>query len=387
MKKLFPYALVLVAVAIVVVVLGQRQVLEPKRQPVESKAVEQQPAENAAIKLGAILPLTGEAASYGEDCRRGVEMAVSDAKSNYKRSIDVIFEDSKADPKTAISAFNKLVKLDRVKGIVGDMFSSTTLAIAPLAQKEDVILLSPTAADEKIPATGDHVFSIYPPASLEGRFMGEMLKQKDISRVVVLYQNQTATKAIADSFSDTIEVRGGTVVLKESIPENKINYRTILEKVSAVRPTTIYISAYRDPVAMLIIAGKEMGVDVVYATQSTLYDEKALVDYANKLDGVLISGPYYGGEGSRKESKEFTGKYIERFSRPPSVWSAYGYDAASILIAAFISSEKNNSKPQNYLSGRVFNGLTGRTEIKKDRSVVKEMVLYKIKNNKFTQIK
>src|SRR5262245_46156569 len=115
------------------------------------------------LKIGALLPLTGEAASYGVDCRQGVEVAVDEAR---KKSIPVtmIYEDTKADPKEAVAAFNKLANVNKVSAILGDMFSSTTLAIAPLAQQAGITLLTPTAADEKIPATGDLIFSIYPSA-------------------------------------------------------------------------------------------------------------------------------------------------------------------------------------------------------------------------------
>nr|VFJ50482.1 MAG: ABC-type branched-chain amino acid transport system, substrate-binding protein [Candidatus Kentron sp. FM]VFJ51185.1 MAG: ABC-type branched-chain amino acid transport system, substrate-binding protein [Candidatus Kentron sp. FM]VFK08853.1 MAG: ABC-type branched-chain amino acid transport system, substrate-binding protein [Candidatus Kentron sp. FM] len=343
------------------------------------------PQPQQTIKIGAILPLTGDAASYGEDCRRGIELALEDSSRPYQRSIDIVFEDTKADPKTAISAFNKLVNVDKIQAVIGGMFSSTTLAVAPLAQQAGIILLTPTAADEKIPATGDHIFSIYPSASSEGHFMANRLEEQVIGRIAVLYQNQTATKTIAAAFVETIQSRGGSVILNESIPDGKYAYRSIMEKVAARRPTAIYLSAYRDPVALLIIIGKEMGLDVVYATQSTLYDEKALSDYPGKLDGVLISGPYFDESSVSWEMISFSTRYKEKFLRAPSVWSAYGYDAADILTYALMRSARDASKPQDKLAGQTFNGLTGRTKIKADRTIEKEIVLYRIEKNVFVR--
>ena len=54
-----------------------------------------------ALRIGALLPLTGDAASYGEDCRHGIELAVENARKKQPRQIEIIFEDTKADPKTA----------------------------------------------------------------------------------------------------------------------------------------------------------------------------------------------------------------------------------------------------------------------------------------------
>src|ERR1017187_10767635 len=69
------------------------------------------------LKIGVILPLTGDAASYGVDCRRGIEMEVDNIRKQQEHEIDVDFEDSKADPATAVAAFNKLANVDRAKAV------------------------------------------------------------------------------------------------------------------------------------------------------------------------------------------------------------------------------------------------------------------------------
>jgi branched-chain amino acid transport system substrate-binding protein len=192
-----------------------------------------------------------------------------------------------------------------------------------------------------------------------------------------------ATKAIADAFAAAVRRRGGDVNTFESIPEEKSSYRSLLDKVAASSPTCVYISAYRDPVALLITMGRELGIKTLFATQSTLYDDKTLVDYANKLNGVLISGPYFDTSNDAQAVVSFSAEYKTRFGRSASVWSAYGYDAANILVDAFMEAAKDHTSPKSKLAGRVFNGLTGRTEIKPDRSVDKEMVLYRIQGNRF----
>ncbi len=77
--------------------------------------------------------------------------------------------------------------------------------------------------------------------------------------------------------------------------------------------------------------------------------------------------------------------YRFRYGGPPSVWSAYGYDAADILIHAILKAEQDKTSPTAELSGHEFTVLTGQTEIRTDRSVVKEMVLYRVVDNKFVK--
>ena len=334
--------------------------------------------------VGAILPLTGDAASYGQECRQGMDIAASEWAARIS-GLKVSYEDSKADPKQAVSAFNKLVGVDRVDAIIGDMFSSTTLAIAELAQQKGIVLLSPTAADERIPATGDRISTIYPPATQEGRFMADALDSSALSRVVVLYQNQTATKAIADAFAAEVIKRGGSVLLAEAISEEKTVYRSVMDKVAALNPSCIYLSAYRDPVALLITQGRELGISAVYASQSTLYDAKALADYAGKLDGVLVSGPFFDENDVASDGAVagFAKEYNRRHGRNPSVWAAYGYDSLNILLQARDDATKAGQMLHQALPGKDWPGLTGTTAIAPDRSLEKQMVLYRIKDNRF----
>jgi ABC-type branched-subunit amino acid transport system substrate-binding protein len=87
------------------------------------------------INIGIIVPLTGDAAVYGNALKKGLDLAVDEINKTggiKGKKVSLIYEDSQADPKTAISAFNKLVTVNKVSLIIGDMFSSTTLSIAPL---------------------------------------------------------------------------------------------------------------------------------------------------------------------------------------------------------------------------------------------------------------
>ena len=338
------------------------------------------------FKIGAILPLTGDAASYGQECRQGMEVA-SIAWATRMSGLRVSYEDSKADPKQAVAAFNKLVGVDRVDAIIGDMFSSTTLAIAGMSQQKGLVLLSPTAADERIPETGDKIFTIYPPAAQEGHFMADSLGETALSRVVVLYQNQAATKTIADAFSSGVTKRGGTVLLVETISEEKTSYRSVMDKIAALKPSCVYLSAYRDPVANLIVQGRELGISTIYASQSTLYDAKALEDYAGKLDGVLVSGPFFDENNTALTgaTADFANEYNRRYGKKPSVWAAYGYDALNILLQAHNDAVNDDKFLNQTLPGKDWPGLTGTTSIAPDRSVRKQMILYRINGNKFVR--
>jgi branched-chain amino acid transport system substrate-binding protein len=128
------------------------------------------------ITIGAILPLTGGYAQYGNYMRQGMELALEDAINSGKiisNEIQLIFEDSQADPKKSVSAINKLIEINLVTACI-PATSGVTLAIKPIANKNEVILVNATAISPQIEDSSDYVYSIIPDAAFEGKFLAEI---------------------------------------------------------------------------------------------------------------------------------------------------------------------------------------------------------------------
>jgi hypothetical protein len=79
------------------------------------------------IKIGGVYALTGKAASFGKEVKNGVDSAVDaiNEKGGIEgRKLLVVSEDTQSDPKHAVSAFEKLITVDRVPAAVGFITSS-----------------------------------------------------------------------------------------------------------------------------------------------------------------------------------------------------------------------------------------------------------------------
>ncbi len=166
--------------AIVVVLISVLAVLVVTRR--ESSA--------ESVRIGAILPLTGDAGSYGVGLERGMELALENVNEHggiNGRTLGVVVEDSQADPAKAVSAFNKLRTVDGVPMVIGDMFSAGTLAIAPIAERNKVVLLSPSASAVELTEAGDYIFRIYPSDTYDGMYLATYArKEMHAARVAVI---------------------------------------------------------------------------------------------------------------------------------------------------------------------------------------------------------
>jgi|GEM_PF-1798327 len=283
----------------------------------------------AKYKIGAILPLTGEAATYGTSCREGMEVAAS------QLGVDLIVEDSAAEPKRAIAAFQKLHSVDHVRVVLGDMFSAPTLAFAPLAQARGVVVISPTSGAEAVPRTGSCIFSLYPTAQQEGRFMAEYLQRLSSQggSVGVIASQEEVYRGLADGFSGALQDSPAWKVAFTALlaPDTRDFKNAVTKYIHGAETSALYMAGSKTFVANLVRQATQAGYVGTFLSQSTLFDPDLGKRFGSYLDGILFSGPYFDVHASTKPTKGFVASFQQKFRNQPDVWAAYGYDA--VLVA------------------------------------------------------
>lgn len=335
------------------------------------------------VKIGALLPLTGDNASYGVDCRKGMELALEEYNAANKQKAVIFFEDTKADPKTAVTAINRLITMNKPKIIVGDMFSNTTLAVAPIAQQNGIVLITPTAALETIPATGDHIFTIYPTSKYEGQFVASYALKKGLKRFGVIKQQVQVAEEIGDAFADKVNSEQGEVVFNEVVPSDVKDFRNILSKFINKNVDAVFVSAYRDEAGNIIKQARELGYNKLFLSQSTLYDDKVLQLFGKSVEGVIFSAPYFNDLAESNTIKVFQAQFQKKYQTKPNIWAAYGYDVVNLALKAADQSEKSQKPLTQTLSDFKFDGVTGPMSFFPNRTVDKTMEMFTIKNNSF----
>ncbi|RKZ20523.1 hypothetical protein DRQ23_08955 [bacterium] len=171
---------VLVGIVVIAVVVGI--LVYPKKTK-----------EPEVIKIGAILVLTGPDAKAGQSAREGIELAVNEINSagGIKGNLlEIVYEDDAGDPAKAVSAAKKLIDIDKVPAVIGPMWSSSVLAVAPIAEKKKVVILSPTASAPSITKAGDYIFRNTYSDVFEGTKAAEFAYKKlGLKQAAVTYIN------------------------------------------------------------------------------------------------------------------------------------------------------------------------------------------------------
>jgi branched-chain amino acid transport system substrate-binding protein len=344
--------------------------------------------EEKEIKIGAILPLTGDNASYGTAIQKGIELGLEEINKvngiNGKK-LTILFEDDQADPQKSVAAYKKLTSVDKVPMILGGVFSASTLAIAPLAEKDKVVLLSPTSSAVEITQAGDYIFRIYPSDAYDGIFLADFtVKELKAKTASILYMQVASISAITKVFREQFEANGGKLLDVLGYNEGESDFRSQISKIKKSNPDIVFIPSYLKETAVQLKQMKELGLNKPLLAVSSFNDPKIFELAGNAAEGVIFSTPVFDPEGKASAIVKFLDSFAAKYNEKPNIWAGYGYDVVRIAALAMEKGDAKADKIKDALySIKNFPGVTGSTSFDKNGDVNKELKIMAAKSNKF----
>jgi branched-chain amino acid transport system substrate-binding protein len=289
----------------------------------------------ATIRIGAIDPLTGPFAAYGEPVRDGMILAVDEINTGGGiggRKIELLLEDDGGDPKTAVNAFTKLATLSKVPLIVGPLSSAASMATAPLADRYHVVQLSTLAGTIDLTKAGDYVFRIYPSSEVGSRYIaGVAVNRFKAKRAAILYPNDSFGVTSKRFVTEVVEQAGVKVVAVETYNDGDRDFRTQLTKIKQAKPDVLLCSAYYEEGAQILVQAKQLGLTVPVLGEDGWFGPIAAVA------GDALKSLYFANVAFAPEYKDnqpmmqFIAAFERRFKRMPNSYSAAGYAAVYVV--------------------------------------------------------
>ena len=334
------------------------------------------------VRIGVVLPLSGDAATYGVSLRTGADLALRRVNTDGGiggHPVSLIYEDSKASPKDAVTALNKLISIDKTHLVIGGMFSHTTIAMGPVAQRSRVVLLSPTASAMAVPQLGDYVFSIYPSDAQDGRFLASALAHRTTTgaTVAVVFSQVEAMETCKDAFAARLNELGHPeIVLQEPLPQGAQDLTPVVARIAVEKPDWVFLATFLPETAQILRKAHQQALDVKFLGISTCYDPKLFELAGSSSAGLLFSAPAFDESSDVSAIRQFVKEYEGEYGRKPDVWAAYGYDAVMIAAESLRRCAGDLNGLRDALGGiRGFEGATGTTTIKEDGSSDKSLRL------------
>ncbi|MEM1330040.1 MAG: ABC transporter substrate-binding protein [Planctomycetota bacterium] len=339
------------------------------------------------VVFGAVLPLTGEVANWGQDSAKGIELAIKQANAEstmYRFS--VTFEDSKGQASEAVAATRKLVTIDKAVAIIGDNVSGPTVAIVPVADGFGVPVISPSASSPKLTGMSRYFFRVFPSNSAEGSFMADFAAEKlGAESVAILYINNDFGVGLQEVFEASFKEIGGSVGNVFGYNEDETDFRPFLTRVLSARPDAVYVAGYYKDGGAILRQAEELGLDVPFLGSTTFEDPQLLSIAGRAAEGLIYPvSTGYDATSTDANVADFQEAFRDQFSQDPGLVAALAYDCAVILTNAVEGSGPTASEIRDQMAATTsFIGATGEMTFDEHGDVHKPIYLRTVRDGAF----
>jgi branched-chain amino acid transport system substrate-binding protein len=342
----------------------------------------------SSIKIGAILPLTGDAAEYGRNDRDGITLAVNQANAAggiRGQKIQVDFEDCQTDAKRAIAAFGKL-RSAGVDVLIDDAISTVSLATVPLLAENKTVLISTGASNPSLSGASPYFFRIWNSDAYEGEVAADYLKRQSpaAKKVVILYDNNDYGKGLHDVLAKELAASDVRIVGSESFETDARDFRSQVAKIKAAAPDYVYLVGYAAQTGPATRQLREGGVRAVIVGTVAMQDPEYVKLASDAAEGAVYPFP---APPSGSAVSEFQSAFRKAYGKDPGLLDDCGFDAANLIIDAFRHGATTGEQVREQLTKvREFHGASGVISFDAKGDVRKPMIMKSIKNGQFVPL-
>lgn len=314
-------------------------------------------SEEEVIKIGAIVFLTGNQASLGDEIINSFQIAKEDFEKKTGKKLELVIEDSKDDPAQAISAYQKL-KLQGHRLIIttGD---AVTAALIPLAEEDNIVLLSTVVASDDL--SSEWMFRVWTTGSQHGEVLAYQANKLNISDVAIISLENIFSNSVISAFENDVNDNISIVSQeKYQIADNDV--RTQLTRIKQANPDVLLITGFGPTYPVIFKQAKELQINA-----TILADGSISIPYFFFSAGgyEVINDTYFVGTEFDNTNKENVALFRNRYSNlsdyEPSFTAAFGYDTLYVAASVLNQCDSSNANELRICLEEIsdYNGLLG----------------------------
>lgn len=341
------------------------------------------------IKIGEVGTMTGSEATFGVSTHQGISLAIEqiNAAGGVKgKKLQLISLDDQGKPEEAATAVTRLITQDHVIAILGEVASSRSLAMAPIAQNYKIPMITPSSTNPKVTEQGDYIFRVCFIDPFQGTVMAKFAKEQlKATKIAILRDvKNDYSVGLANFFTETFKKSGGEIVIDQSYSAGDIDFKSQLTAIRTKNPEAIFVPGYYTEVGLIARQAKELGIQAPLLGGDG-WDSPKLKEIGGEAINQSYFSNHYSAEDQSPTVQNFVGKYKEVYHNTPDSLAAMGYDATRVLADAMTRTKTLNSTDLRdaIAATKDFAGVTGKITIDSQRNALKSAVVLKVENGDY----
>jgi branched-chain amino acid transport system substrate-binding protein len=319
---------------------------------------------STTVKIGAVLPLSGPLAAYGQRTLDGMKLMVEKVNAAggvNGKTLELEIENDENDTTKASNAVLKLIGLKKTLAIVGPIISTVCLAVGRDCEKKQVVMITPTATNDTVTAQGDYVFRACFNDSFQGVAMAKFAVEELKLKSVVAFQDTTSDYSVGlcKRFSETFTQLGGQSLPLLSYKQGDTEFTAQLRKAREAGAETIFIPGYPPELPLIINEARSLGLTIPLLGADGWDNDDVIKNAGQNLVNSYFAAAFsreMGAPALDEFLKLATAKGIEN----PGSFEALGYDSVGLVVAAIQASGAGfDALPLDQQRQAIQKGLTG----------------------------
>ncbi|GBC68653.1 Leu/Ile/Val-binding protein [archaeon HR01] len=364
------------AVVALLIGLGAGIALAPAIFPPQATTITQQVGFTGKLTIGALLPLTGDLASYGENSKVTVEIAVRDVNDYLRKAgipvtVEVVVEDTQTKPDVALTKLQSLAARG-IKLFIGPQTSAEVRQIKSYADSNKLLLVSQSSTAPALAIPDDYVYRFCPDDTIQGPAISAVAKALGVKAVVQVWRGDAWGDGLQEATKKSGEALGFVYAegiryspeAKEFSAEVRLLNDRVAELLKTYKPEEIAVEliAFNEAVTFISQAAdypdlarvRWLGSDGTAQLDELIKDPKAAafsvqVNWINPIFAPTESGKY----------TKLVEEAKARLGRVPDSYAIAAYDEVWVLTLAVLQVGKYDAEAVKSVLADVANNFFG----------------------------
>lgn len=343
------------------------------------------------IQIALLCPLSGPVPSLGVSTRDGALLAIDEWNARggvLGVKIKAVIEDSQCSPEPAVTAANKVIDIDQVHYLIGEICSSASIPVSEIANNKGVVQISPASTRLNITTYTDGTvkpYSFILPISDEdqGQAMALFASGTLQARTAfIMYDEENSyVQGLAEYFEKYFTAAGGEIVSKETYSSFDTDFSPILDSIINTRPDVVVLPDFYTIVNLVTQQAKVKGIMVPFLGGDG-WDSP-------DLDTQAAAGSYFTNQFSAYDDRPAVQNFVKSYGDihkkedgsplQPDVLAALAYDATNLLLSAIEKAGVDDpAVVKDILAEMSFAGVTGQMTFRQNHTPSKGAVVLQV---------
>ena len=344
------------------------------------------------VKIGVVLPLTGNIAAFGQTSKGGLDIAYAqNNKLSNGDTVKLVVVDDRGDKVEAATAVKRLLDKDKVSVILGEVASSNSMAMAPVAEKAKTPMITHASTNPRVTKDKKYVTRACFIDPFQGAVMAKYALDSGLkTAVVVTDAKQDYSVGLSKAFKKAYEAAGGKIVKTILINSGDKDFNAQVAALKQANPAIVAFTGYYPEAALMVKQARDMGVKTPFIGADGVGFPELVKIGGKAAEGFMYTDHFNEAAASSPEAKAYVEAFHKKYNKPADSMGALAADGYGMILQAMnncIKAGKASDDKEcintNLRGTKGYKGITGVITINANGDAVKSAVVNAVKDGKF----